>query len=79
MLIFSVSFQFFRMHPRREQLTIDLNRVPTQNFEFCLDDGCGREYRPGRYRPLKLLGTARWEYVLSLIVRTAKYLVQHSF
>jgi hypothetical protein len=39
MLIFSVSFQFFRMHPRREQLTIDLNLALGQNFEFCLGRG----------------------------------------
>jgi hypothetical protein len=46
MLIFSVSFQFFRMHPRREQLTIDLDRALRQNFEFFLDDGCGRNTGP---------------------------------
>ncbi len=40
MLIFSVSFQFFRMHPRREQLLLGIYGRPKQNFQFCSSRGC---------------------------------------
>ncbi|KAI0297540.1 P-loop containing nucleoside triphosphate hydrolase protein [Multifurca ochricompacta] len=39
MLIFSVSFQFFRMHPRREQLYLINLCTNENNFQFCLSHG----------------------------------------
>ena len=46
MLIFSVLFQFFRMHPRREQYTIDLPEAPERNNVLCSDRGWLYETRP---------------------------------
>src|SRR6267142_883285 len=39
MLIFSVSFQFFRMHPRREHFLLSIFIRPKDNFEFCSSRG----------------------------------------
>ena len=47
MLIFSVSFQFFRMHPRREQLLLAIYGRPKHNFVFCSSRECDCGW-PGR-------------------------------
>ena len=40
MLIFSVSFQFFRMHPQREQYLLGRIGPGNWKYRFCSDRGC---------------------------------------
>ncbi|EDR07674.1 uncharacterized protein LACBIDRAFT_298045 [Laccaria bicolor S238N-H82] len=41
MLIFSVSFQFFRMSPRRGHKVVRVYSTVTKHFAFCSDGGVG--------------------------------------
>src|ERR1700691_3935501 len=47
MLIFSVSFQFFRMSPRRGQYCRANEGGDAQDFAFCLSRGCPFPHKEG--------------------------------
>ena len=56
MLIFSVSFQFFRMSPRRGQFTVSALTGYQQDFAFCSVDWVGHVIQaPRTVRPVVLV------------------------